>query len=290
MPINSKIRILFIIAILFCVRGLVFAETNLSFEIPPPPNSQMIDRHPMQVGNRAIDAVLYQSTAKDYEISDFYANFFQAHEFNKIKDEAGTGRYADSRYLTFKKDDLVVNITIKSGLNTSRVSLAKFLQPEGSPTIAEALLSLKDSPLFEMPKEDKPGKDSKLVPRPPESIRWADTSTQQQISLVYSSPLSTKELFDFYKRAMSAANWEIINASSLSESINRIKKITKEDKVGFQGNEIMGIGSLEELASGGYSLVFYKSPIGQAQITIFSNFINKKAGSMVRISHPQGDY
>lgn len=282
-----KIKTSLVLSILLILPIFSFAQQGLDFNIPAPEASQLAEERSYNLGSIPVKAFLYDSTKDEYSIIGYYQNFFNEHGFEKVSDKRFES--IKLRIIKFKKEDLIVSIAIESKFGGAKVVINKYLQTEGSPSPEEQLASLKNSPLFSIPKEDQPGKDLSFIPRPPDSVRWLNKVTSQQVLLIYSTVLPLQELKQFYLNNMPSYGWQLTKGIATKDTIRAYDRVEKQDPQLAGGlNGIMKDGEdITQVASDSYVLGF-RSQKGTAKVIIYPNFVDRKLGSMVYITYSSG--
>ncbi len=268
--------------VIFLSTGLSRGEIGLDFEIPAPPGARLLETKPVSIGGRKIYASLYESKQELKDIIEYYQRFFKENNFKLVLDEKG--RPKNRRLLRFKKEELMVSIAFLEKGEKREITVGKYLQPEGLPEIDDTPLSLKDFPL---PQEDVTGKDLKIVPRPPESVRWMCEEKRSRITLLYASSLSVERIREFYRQQMYIQGWQMTGEIPIGEAVKAYKQASGKKDLGLQ-MPFKDAENLEEIISSAYFLEFRGKVEGReakVDITIFPNFIDKKLGSMVQIEY-----
>lgn len=272
--------IIFLGIILVFWVGLAYPELNLDFQVPGPPQGELLDSKALRLGGRDIRTFLYNSKENQYDIAAYYQRFFEGQEFWNILDKAK--QHNGSRILRFKKQDLVVSISIMPDIDETQVVIAKYLQPEGSLSPEETKPSVKDS-LFALPEQDKPGEDLMVIPRPPESIRWMSKKLDRGQFLIYATALPVAETVRFYKAQMPYRAWRLQEETATSNTLETYKQITGRKDLGVQTPFSDG-EDLNQIVNDSYILNF-RGSFGEAQITVFPNFVDRQLGSIVQINY-----
>jgi hypothetical protein len=258
------------------------AKTDLTFDVPAPPQGKLLDTKELRIGNRQVEMVLYGSAASSDTIAEYYAGFFQQHDFQKIAEEQNAK--IKKQLLQFKKKELIVNVAIMLKEDRTEVAVAKYLQLAGEPPLEKTKPSVKDT-LFALPKEDVAGKDLPVVPRPPESVRIMDMERGSSATIMYTTSLDVDAAADFYRVKMPGQEWTLTNEIAAKKAVeayeNTTGKKTLEIKSPFSDGE-----DFEQVIRDSYMLNF-DADFGTAQITIFPNFLDRKLGSMVQITYSE---
>lgn len=262
----------------FCRAG------ELDIEVPIPPESKIIDTQTITAFGRDIQAAAYISTQTQNRLKEYYRWFFNNQGFKNTQEKD----MREINQLRFKKADwmnkqeLVIDVILFEDPQGTKVSIAKYLQNAGSPDIEESKLSLKDI-AGTIPTEDAPGKDLKMIPRPPESTRWVSSDKEGGSILLYASSLPVNRLKDFYRGQMSDQGWEIEKEIDVKEAVEKYKKAAHEKDFGLPA-PFADAESLEQVISDAHVLNF-KGSAGRAKITIYPNFMDSKSGSLVQIDY-----
>lgn len=271
-----------LVVIILSSTGLSRGEIGLDFEIPTPPGARLLETRPVSIGGRKINTSLYESKQELKDIIEYYQRFFKENNFKLVLDEKG--RPENRRLLRFKKEELMVSIAFLEKGEKREIVVGKYLQPEGLPEIDDTPVSLKDFPL---PQRDVAGRDLRIVPRPPESVRWMCEERGSRITLLYASSLSAERIREFYRQQMYAQGWQMGDEIPISEAVKAYKQASGKKHLDLQ-MPFKDAENLEEIISGAYFLEFRGKVEGRetkVDITIFSNFIDKKLGSIVQIEY-----
>lgn len=283
MRIKKQIVRFAILGILFLVlTGLVYAETRPDFQVPAPPAGELLDTQAFTLGGRGFKAYLYKSDKDEAAIAEYYQRFFKSHDFENILDEIEEKQ--NKRLLRFKKEDLVVGIALMPKAEGTEVVISEYLQPAGSPPPEKLKPSVND---LTLPQEDQPGKDLKIIPRPPQGIRWMSMDTGKRAHLMYATPLGVGEVVGFYKANMPDNSWEIERETATRDTMDTYVQATGKKDLGIK-TPFRDAEDLNEIIKDSYVLDF-KSGYGRARITVFPNFMDRRLGSLVQIVYGQGD-
>jgi hypothetical protein len=258
------------------------AGIGLDFDVPKPPESQLLMSMPISFGGKSVQTFRYKSQASKFDIADFYERFFEQEEFEKILDKEEKKR--NKRLLRFKRDNLVVSVAILSRFTQTEIVLAKYIELEGDLPPEELRPSISDS-LINLPQEDAQGKDLLIIPRPPDSVRWASTQRGQNTFLVYSTSLTVEEIKDFYKLNMPYQNWELEAELITEDALQAYKEVTGKKSLEFPS--VFSDGeNIEDIIKDAYVLDF-QGQYGRSRITIFPNFVDRKLGSIIQIVYTE---
>lgn len=270
---------IFILVFYLLSSSFLYAQNTENFLVPEPPGGKLVDTKNFSLDDKhPIETFLYSATLDPEQIAGFYLNYFDKKEFKKTMDnlEAKTKR----RVLRFKKDEEVVSIAITPKQNGSEIVLARYRQLPGEPEIEKLKPSL-HNPLFALPKQDVPGVDLAQVPRPPESVRMMGKHMGGGALLLYTTILDVGATADFYKTKMPDQGWRLENDIATKDAVDAYKRATKKKTLGISAPFSDG-EDFEQIVTNSCVLVF-KGSEGEAKITIFSNFMDRKLGSMVQI-------
>lgn len=265
-----------IIVLAFCFSAC--AENDLTFDVPAPPHSKFLDSKEFRMAGRQIYALLYGSDESAETIGEYYRNFFQKQDFQKISDKPN--EKTNKQLLGFKKDELVVKIAIMVKDDETEIVVTKYLEPAGEPPLEKTKPSVKDT-LFALPKEDVPGKDLAVVPRPPQSVRIMDMDRGPTATIMYTTSLDVNAAADFYRVKMPEQEWTLAKEMAAKKAVQAYEEATGKKSLGIKSPFSDG-EDFEQVISDSYVLDF-KASFGSAQITIFPNFLDRKLGSMVQI-------
>jgi hypothetical protein len=289
--INSKARLScrrFIVPVfvylalsLFCCIAAM-AEGSLNFDMPVPAGTNLEDAKELRMAGRQVETALYASDKSADAVAEYYRNFFQEQKFQKLIDKANIKTKRQN--LRFKKDELLVSITITAGEDKTRIVTAKYLQPAGEPPLEEIKPSVKDT-LFALPKQDVPGKDLADVPRPPESVRIASLGRGMNATIIYTTSLDVAAAADFYRQKMPQKQWAPVNEVSARKAVEAYEGATGKKGLGIQSPFSDG-EDFQQIINDSYVLNF-SADFGSCQITIFPNFLGRELGSMVQIAYSE---
>jgi len=255
----------------------IYAQTDLSFEVPAPPGGSLVETHPMTMGGRKVETFLYKTAVEQDKIREFYEHFFEAKDFEVILDRRD--KKQNEKFLRFKREDLVVNIAF---LDNGQIVIAKYLQPKGSPDIEKMPLSVKDF-AANLPTQDVEGKDLEDVPRPPSSVRFTNTEIGTRSLLVYRSSLTVEDIRGFYQSEMARLGWQLEGDFAVNKAVEAYKNNTRRKDLGIRTPFSDG-EDLADIVSGAYLLNF-KGSDAKVMITVFPDFVDKKSGTVVNIDY-----
>jgi hypothetical protein len=270
--------VLFSGIILFSWVISVYPGYDLSFKVPAPPEGKLEDVKALNWSGRDILTLLYKSRLNEYDVINFYKRFFNNRDFLIILEKKE--QFSSKRLLRFRKEDLVVSLAVTPQGEETQVVIAKYLQPEDTLSPEKTKFSLKDF-MGNLPKTDNPGEDLKIVPRPPQSIRWVGRKWGRQFMLTYATELSVPQVVRFYKDRMPNHTWRLKDEIATQKAINAYervsgKKIDLPSPFGEEGED------LDSIVNDSVVLDF-RGDYGQAKITAFPNFVDRKSGSIVSI-------
>lgn len=277
---NIKIKFLSFMLCCLCFVACAGAETGLTFDVPAPPHSKLLDTKELRMANRQINTVLYGSDEDISTVSDYYRDFFQEQEFQKILDTLNAK--TKKQLLRFKQDELVVSIAVFIRGGQTNVVIAKYLQAQGEPPPEEIKPSVKDS-LFALPKKDVPGIDLSGIPRPPEGIRIMSRDEGGGATVMYTTPIDVATTADFYRREMAAQRWEPADEMAVWKAVDGYEKATGKKNLGIKSPFSDG-EDFEQVVRDSYVLNF-NSGSSTAEVIIFPNFAGRDLGSIVQITY-----
>ena len=264
--------------------SFVYAENDLSFNVPVPANSKLLDSKQLQMGLRQIDTALYSSQETVAGVVEYYTDFFSQQGFNKILDkvDAKTGR----RLLRFKQGALVVSIAIIGKNANTEIVIAKYLQAPGGLSPEETKPSVKDS-IFALPTSDVAGEDISVVPRPTHSVRMMSSKQGKSATVMYTTPLDVADTVSFYRKRMPDYGWQLTRQTAAKDATQAYMKANKKKSLGIKSPFSDG-EDIEQMINASYVLSFAAGP-ESAQITIFPNFTSRALGSMVQVSYNENE-
>jgi hypothetical protein len=264
-----------------CFVICAYAENDLSFNVPVPPNTSLLYTKELRMMGRQIMTNVYATNEDADGACDYYRNFFHQQDFQKIIDKLNVR--TKKRLLRFKKDELVVSIAVLVKEGEIKIVVAKYLEPAGALPIEKVRPSVKDS-LFVLPKEDLPGRDLAEVPRPPESVRITSRDFGATATIMYTTTFTVESALDFYRQNM-PSQWVLARETAVGKAIRAYKDVSGKKNIGIESPFSDG-EDFEQVISDGYVLNFIAGS-SSAQITIFPNFIDRKLGSMVQIVYSE---
>jgi hypothetical protein len=257
--------------------SLAMAESALDFEVPAPPKSTLTDNNVFTLGGREIRSSLYETKDKIESVTGYYKNKLSEKGFTNIADKYE--QLIDQRLLQFKKGDLVVSVTVWKKGEVTVFAVGKYSEPKGAQPIEKMHFSLSD---FPPPTQDVAGEDIKVVPRPPQSIRWLGRSATPEISqAMYVSSLSMKDMVAFYRTRMSSLGWQLESERTAKEGLEKYRQVTGKQDLGI-ANSIEGGKKLEDAILETIMLNFTGSQ-GRVGLNIMPSYTDKKAGSIIYI-------
>jgi hypothetical protein len=276
--------ILLVVALLFFPLLWAHADIGLNFNVPVPPESEIIEtRNPVFGEDTAVPTVVYRSREDKDKIVKYYQDFFKKEGFSNILDKQYST--VDKELLRFRKDDLVVSVAVYIRSEETHVTIAKYLQPEGSPSPEDMKPSVEKGDFIKLPQKDAPGADLSFVPRPPESVRWL--SNEKLGTLMYLSRFTVKEVRNFYKEKLSSYGWALERDISTAESLAKYQAMAGKDYPAI-GSPFSDGEDFNSVIKESYFLNF-KSQRGDLRIVIFPNFVDRQIGSMVQINYKEAD-
>jgi len=258
----------------------VFAENDLNFNVPLPANSKLLDSKEFQMGSRQINTVFYNSQENAAAVAGFYADFFMRQGFQRILDKsnAKTGR----QLLRFKKESLVVSISITGKDAGTDIVIAKYLQAPGELSPEETKPSVKDS-IYALPKSDVPGADIDGIPRPTSSVRIMSLRQGKTATVMYTTPMDVAAAVNFYRKRMPDYDWKFLRQTGAEEATQAYMKESGKKDLGIRSPFSDG-EDIEQVINDSYVLSF-ASGAESVQITVFPNFTSRALGSMVQVSY-----
>ncbi len=273
-------RAVFCLTAFFIFCAIALAQMTTEFEVPAPPGGELIEAKPIIWGGRDINTYFYQSPQRRDQIQDYYENFFKGMEFKKFLERKGVGK--EQSILRFRKEELVVNITLEPQAQGTEVMVAKYLQAEAGLEPEQLKPTTRDT-LFAPPTQDCPGEDLAIVPRPPESIRWNINDNTGYKLFTYGTKLYMMQVKDFYKNNM-PPEWALQRETDMGKVMEAYKKTTGKKNLGI--GEVFSDASLEKVIASSYALD-YTSQYGHARIVISPNLFAGNVGSLVQIIYDQ---
>lgn len=274
-----------ILVLAFCPLPL-FGEGTLDFSVPAPPASKLIGNDTLAVLGKNVQCAYYLSSWSQSDITNYYQSNLAKDGFKITLEDKKTDKVKLVRFKRIdqkSRQELVLDFVLSIQPQGTKVSIGKYLQPQGGPDLENLPLSLQDKSLFSLPKTDNPGEDLPNVPRPPQGIRLASMVKNGAGILLYSSALTAEEVREFYRDQMPAEGWEIKNDVSAGAAMDAYKKNTHKSSLGIQVPLTDG-QDFEEVISGAYVLDF-GDKVNKVRITVMPNFIEIKDGSMIQINY-----
>lgn len=259
------------------------AQTDLSFDIPAPRNTRLLDTSELNLGGPQIYVTIYESDEAASAVIYYYRNFFTQEGFQKISDTANAKRKRQT--LRFKKDQLIVDVMVTDKQIKTEISVSKFLQAAEETSAQAAGRLTANNLISSLPDEDEPGEDLANLPRPPQSVRMTRQDSDSGATIIYRTSLDVAAVADFYRLKMSGRQWGLANEITMERAIEAYKQASGETTLGIKSPFPDG-EDFQQVISDSYVLQF-RSDSANAQITIFPNFLNRQLGSMVQIVYQE---
>jgi len=251
-------------------------------DIPPPPKSKLLDTKEMTLGGRKLQGTSYLSEENEYVLAHYYQEFFRRQGFNQLLDQYI--QKTTYRQLKFKRETETAEVFFVPKKEGIEVSVVEYLEPKGVPAKGDWKFSPQDLAPFS-PKEDQPGEDLAIIPRPAKSVRWLSKEQGKKTHLLYVSPLSIKEARDFYKSQMEQKGWQFQKEVSTADALRLYKKNT--GKSVSLPSFMQGGGDLNQALAESCSLYFNYGQ-DKVEVVLFPNFLNNE-GSMAQIFYERGE-
>lgn len=275
---------------LLCIGINLSLLFGFEIDIPSPPESKIIKQAKIPFLGQELDCIAYLSSKSQKEIAEYYQRFFKNEGF-EMSGEQGfdlAGAIKNLRRIRFKKrrfpENLVIDILLSNKPEGTNIVIRSYTQKQNEPDLENTPLSLKkDNLLFSLPKEDSPGEDLKIIPRPAKSVRWMSLKQENYVFLTYASSLSINELREFYRNNMSYQGWQIQREFATKETQDAYRKINPKTDLAMIKSLFKDGEDLNEIIRDSHLLDF-KSNYGKARIAIFANFVDKNLGSIVQIT------
>jgi len=260
----------------------VYAGNDLNFNVPVPGESKLLDSKQLELASRQINTTLFSSQEDTASVVEFYTNFFAQQDFAKLLDKSNTK--TGKRLLRFKKDALVVSISIIEKDTFTEIVIAKYLQGPSERSLEDSKPSVKDS-LFALPKSDVAGVDIPVVPRPSPSVRIMGLKMGTSTTAMYTTPLDIASTVDFYCTRMPDYNWKLLRQTGTKDATQAYMKASGKKSLGIKSPFSDG-EDFEQVVNNSYVLSFAAGS-ESAEITIFPNFVSRTLGSIVQISYSE---
>jgi hypothetical protein len=270
--------VIILIACLFF--SAVYAENDLNFNVPVPANSKFLDSKQLQMGARQINTLLYSSQEPVAAVIEYYTDFFTQQDFKKILDN--TNAKPGNQILRFKKDTLVVSVSVTDKDAFTQIVIAKYLQGPNELSPVETKPSVKDS-IFALPKSDVAGVEISVVPRPQPSVRIMSYKMGTAITAMYTTPLDVASAVDFYLKNMPDHGWVFLSQVAAKEATQAYMQASGKKSLGIKSPFTDG-EDFEQVINDSYVLNFSAGE-ESAQITISPNFTSRALGSMVQVAY-----
>ena len=270
----------FVVALSVCAAawGGAFAqELQGAGTVPVPKDASLSDTHTTKLGSYTINSKLYFTAMSLAKVVNFYKAYFEKEGYTLIIDSTAE---KPKRLLRFKKDTAVVSIALRPKGNQTQIVVGEYSQPFGALPPEKTKPNWKDL-IGELPAEDQPGQDLKIVPRPPESVRIGGGTVGTLTFLVYHSRLGAVSVSDFYQEKMPALEWGLREQTDM-------QKATEGADAGLR-KKMLNINlpfpdiTLDELTRGG-SILAYRGEWGDAEISVLSSGLDGQ-GSLVYIKY-----
>ncbi|HAH21568.1 MAG: hypothetical protein A2Y00_05800 [Omnitrophica WOR_2 bacterium GWF2_43_52] len=265
------------------------SEEIIDVEVPAPVEGKVVGTDTIAVLGREVRCTYYLSPHGKNSIAAYYQHNFSSEGFQQTVDK----EISSVRQLRFKKlfmlegKELVVEFVLSDKPNGTGVAIGKYTQPVGAGDIEKTPLSWREE-RFAPPKEDAPGEDLAIIPRPPESVRWMNIEKEKNVFLTYATSLSVEEVQDFYRNQMELRNWQVKrDFSAVREAVSEYKKVTKKKNIAVYSPFADG-EDMEGIIADARALDF-EGEEGKAKITIFPNFMDRSMGSVVQIFYEKAE-
>ena len=259
------------------------AQTDVSFDIPAPGNSNLLETKELDVVGLPIYLTIYESAEALSAVVYYYRNFFSREGFQKISDTADEKRKKCT--LRFKKDQLIVDVMVMDRQAKREISVSKFLQPAEETSAQAAGRLLAKNLIPGLPQEDLPGVDLVNVPRPPQSVRIMSQDCCPSATITYCTSLDVAAAADFYRGQMPLQQWELVDEIALQKALEAYKQISGKSTLGIKSPFPDG-ENFQQVISDSQVLEF-RSGSDTCRITIFPNFLSRDLGSMVQIAYQE---
>jgi len=164
-----------------------------------PPGAKKVDEQTVTMGGQTSHADFYETSQSADSVAAYYRQNLPTQNYNLSKDTTEKQK----NYLLFQKENESVAVIAEPNDQGSKFSISSYVKTGSlqNPQWQE-FLDL-------MPKEDVPGSDLDIVPRPPDSVRIGCKPLDNMAFLGYVTDASMDDLKKFYLDNMGDYGWKM---------------------------------------------------------------------------------
>ncbi len=235
-----------------------------------PPDAVQTEAKTITLGKITIESRTYECPDGVDELKGFYQGHFSDTGYQTAVDL----EQKESRVLRFEKGATNVSVSLAPKADASRINIMRYVKQPGAKVPAFQDMDWKDWMQF-VPKEDTPGADLDIVPRPPQSVRLTSQAVDNIAGLTYIIDMSVEELRLVYLEAMEEIGWVLDKQYDLEKDMAKAREMglnlsqIDADAVLFKGL------TLGDMLKGQQVLHFYGEK-GSAEI----NLMNSEPGKV----------
>jgi hypothetical protein len=162
-----------------------------------PPGAKKVDEQTVTLGGQTAHADFYETNASSDSVAAYYRQNLPPQNFSLSKDTTEQQK----NYLLFQSENQSVSIIVEPTDSGSKFSVSSYMKTgEMQNPQWQEFVNL-------MPKEDVPGADLDVVPRPPDSVRIGCQPLENMAFLGYTTDASADFLKKFYLDNMATYGW-----------------------------------------------------------------------------------
>jgi hypothetical protein len=249
-----------IIFLLYFFLQITFSAWCLDIVVPP--DSQHVKNETGYIDGQKIESSTYVCPQSVEDVIKFY-NIALAKDGFEPNTE-GARRDKPNNMLSFRRGEQVITISAKKDKDgTTKLVTGMFTQSKGSSGLDPNKMNWRDI-LKMMPKEDMPGADLDVVPRPPKSVRQQSAVRGNVAILSYATKMPIADVAQFYSDNMGQFGWKPQGGGMDYDSLGKDK--LSQDFVSVAAGPIP---EFEKFLQGSVQLSFISSR-GKADVTIMN--------------------
>lgn len=253
-----------------------FSSDALNFEIPPAPESELLDgKLPEVLTGKNGKGVTYFSKSSPEVVAYFYKEFFRGQGFQAQPDRSF--KMGNTSRMRFERKDLAIALFLTLRNGGCDVIIIKYPGADGGlPVIKDPFSTAV------LPKEDNPsGSDLEDIPRPEKSVRTVSNTSANTTTLSYLVPMPPEEARDFYLQQMPSLGWDLTGQIDIGKASDDYMEKTNKPSF-IPSAKILDLIDMADIIKKSYLLDF-KSSEASARVTISPNFLGQKEGAMVGV-------
>jgi len=260
------------IAAVFSLLVLLPAHAS---DFPEPEGAVCKSTNSTSLGGTAVESRVYESSDSLGKISSFYKTYFNKEGFDSVAwknseamVEKNSLNLITKESMRYEKLDTVYSVTVADKDNKREITVAKHLRSTGAGEFSPE--SVKWDELIKlMPKEDVPGADLDIVPRPPQSVRLSSRIFGQIAMLSYSSEMTIDAISDFYHKAMGDYGWREAGIKDFDKVLAEGKR-NHADPHAERSLDNSFIGMQFGALSKGSKILYFNCPKGSVDVTLMN--------------------